>query len=162
MQPTILKIVERKSFEDMPCSVAQCLEIVGEWWSMLIVRDAFRGVTHFDAFQERLGIARNILTQRLKKLVAAGILRKDAYQEHPLRYQYTLTEKGRDLWPVLVALRQWGDRHAAPNGPPVVYAHEHCGKVSELVLHCNHCGEHVKHGQMRLVEGGKKRRSATR
>ena len=102
----------------MHCSVAQCLEVVGEWWSLLIVRDAFLGCTRFDQFQERLGISRNILHQRLARLVEAGILEKVAYSEHPPRYDYRLTAKGRDLWPVLTTMRQWGDKHAAPNGPP--------------------------------------------
>jgi DNA-binding HxlR family transcriptional regulator len=142
--------VERKSFEHMHCSVAQCLELVGEWWTMLVIRDAFRGVKRFDAFQSRLGIARNILTQRLNKLVAAGILTKQPYQEHPPRYEYLLTDKGRDLWPLLTAMRQWGDRHAAPKGPPLIFAHAGCGAVSELVLTCSHCNERVTQRDMQL------------
>src|SRR3954467_7970500 len=104
--------MQRASFREMHCSVAQCLEIVGEWWTMLIVRDAFLGVHRFDDFRERLGIARNVLAQRLSKLVEVGVLEKRAYQDHPPRYDYVLTDKGRDLWPVLTALRQWGDRYA--------------------------------------------------
>ena len=119
MQPTILDFVERKSFADMHCSVAQCLEVVGEWWSMLILRDVFLGVTRFDDFQERLGISRNILNQRLNHLVETGVLEKVRYSDHPPRYDYRLTDKGRDLWPVLTAMRQWGDRYAAPDGPPL-------------------------------------------
>lgn len=142
--------VERKSFEHMHCSVAQCLELVGEWWSMLVIRDAFLGVRRFDGFQERLGIARNILTQRLNKLVAAGILSKQAYQQHPPRYEYVLTDKGRDLWPLLTAMRQWGDRHAAPHGPPLTVVHRHCGHASELLLTCAQCGEHVSSGDMQV------------
>src|SRR5437667_11556808 len=106
--------MQRTSFRAMDCSVAQCLEVVGEWWSMLIVRDAFLGVTRFDDFQARLGISRNILNQRLGHLVRAGVLEKIAYQARPTRFDYKLTRKGRDLWPVLTALRQWGDRYAAP------------------------------------------------
>ena len=106
------------------CSVAQCLEVVGEWWSLLIVRDAFLGVTRFDDFQRRLGISRNMLRQRLTRLVDAGVLEKVPYSEHPPRYDYRLTDKGRDLWPVMTAMRQWGDRHAAPNGPPVALVHK--------------------------------------
>jgi DNA-binding HxlR family transcriptional regulator len=96
MQLTILGRVERKSFSEMHCSVAQCLEVVGEWWSLLIVRDAFLGVTRFDDFQERLGISRNVLNQRLAGLVEAGILVKVPYSEHPPRHDYRLTDKGRD------------------------------------------------------------------
>ena len=109
--------MERKSFADMDCSVAQCLEVVGEWWSMLIVRDVFLGVSRFDDFQRRLGISRNILQQRLARLVDAGVLARVPYSEHPPRYDYRLTDKGRDLWPVLTAMRQWGDRYARPVGP---------------------------------------------
>jgi DNA-binding HxlR family transcriptional regulator len=133
--------VERKSFADMHCSVAQCLEVVGEWWTMLIVRDAFLGVTRFDQFQERLGISRNILNQRLGRLVDAGVLRRVPYSEHPPRHEYRLTDKGRDLWPVLTAMRQWGDRHAAPDGPPLRIVHRACGEVTDAVLTCSHCGQ---------------------
>jgi DNA-binding HxlR family transcriptional regulator len=111
---------------------------------MLVVRDAFLGVHRFDAFQERLGISRNILAQRLGKLVTAGILDKRPYQDNPPRYDYVLTEKGRDLWPLLTALRQWGDKHAAPHGPPVEVMHKACGKVTRLVLSCEHCGALVQ------------------
>jgi DNA-binding HxlR family transcriptional regulator len=135
--------MERKSFADMDCSVAQCLEVVGEWWSMLVVRDAFLGVSRFDAFQERLGISRNILQQRLTRLVDAGVLQREPYSEHPLRYDYRLTEKGRDLWPVLTAMRQWGDRHSAPDGPPLVVTHKDCGSSADVVLVCGSCGERV-------------------
>jgi DNA-binding HxlR family transcriptional regulator len=145
--------VERKSFADMQCSVAQCLEVVGEWWSMLVVRDAFLGVSRFDAFQQRLGISRNILQQRLTRLVEAGILRREPYSEHPPRYDYRLTDKGRDLWPVLTAMRQWGDRYSAPAGPPLVVTHEHCGSSADAVLVCGSCGEKVGPRDVRAAPG---------
>lgn len=125
----------------MDCSVAQCLEVVGEWWSMLVVRDAFLGVTRFDEFQRRLGISRNILQQRLAGLVDAGVLVRVPYSEHPLRHDYKLTDKGRDLWPVLTAMRQWGDRHAAPSGPPLSVVHKACGSAGEATFVCSSCGE---------------------
>ncbi len=140
MQPTTLQKVERKSFSGMHCSVAQCLEVVGEWWSMLIVRDAFLGVTRFDQFQERLGISRNVLNQRLAHLVTAGVLERAPYCERPVRYDYRLTEKGRDLWPVLTAMREWGDTHAAPDGPPLLLVHRACGQVVDAVMTCSACG----------------------
>jgi DNA-binding HxlR family transcriptional regulator len=143
MQPSRLDPVEHKSFEGMRCSVAQCLEVIGEWWTMLVVRDAFFGVRRFDEFQERLGISRNVLTQRLAKLVAAGVFDKRPYQDNPPRYDYVLTDKGRDLWPVLTTLRQWGDKHAASHGPPVQLEHLSCGANSALVLTCEQCGERV-------------------
>lgn len=137
----------------MHCSVAQCLEVVGEWWTMLIVRDAFLGVTRFDEFQERLGISRNILNQRLTHLVEHGVLRKVRYSEHPPRYEYRLTAKGRDLWPVLTAMRQWGDRYAAPDGPPLQMIHKECGKVTDAVMTCSHCGERLTTRNVGAVPG---------
>src|SRR5437667_2664798 len=125
----------------MHCSVAQCLEVVGDWWTMLIVRDAFLGVTRFDALQERLGISRNILNQRLTHLVEHGLLEKRLYTDRPPRYEYRLTAKGRDLWPVLTAMRQWGDRHAAADGPPLQIIHKSCGNVAEAVMTCSACGQ---------------------
>jgi len=153
MQPSILGIVERKSFAGMNCSVAQCLEVIGEWWSMLIIRDTFLGITRFDQFQARLGISRNILNQRLGRLVDVGILDKVAYSEHPPRFDYRLTSKGRDLWPVLTAMRQWGDKHAAPGGPPLQVVHKTCGKVSRAILVCSACGERVGPRDVRAVPG---------
>jgi DNA-binding HxlR family transcriptional regulator len=133
--------MQRTSFEDVNCSVAQCLEIVGEWWSLLIVRDAFLGVTRFEDLQARLGISRNILTQRLNRLVDKGVLKRVPYQERPPRSEYRLTEKGRDLWHVVTAMRQWGDRWAAPSGPPLTIRHTACGRVVKAVPVCSHCGE---------------------
>ncbi len=141
--PANIVLMERKSFAMMDCSVAQCLEVVGEWWSMLVVRDAFLGVTRFDDFQRRLGISRNILQQRLTKLVAAGVLERAPYSDRPVRYDYRLTDKGRDLWPVLTTMRQWGDRYAAPSGHPVEVRHKSCGEITNAVLVCECCGERI-------------------
>ena len=127
----------------MDCSVAQCLEVVGEWWSMLVVRDAFLGITRFDDFQRRLGISRNILDDRLNTLVDAGVMVRVPYSEHPPRHDYRLTDKGRDLWPVLTAMRLWGDRYAAPAGPPLHVIHRACGAVTEAVMVCSSCGERL-------------------
>ena len=135
--------MERKSFSDMHCSIAQCLEVVGEWWSLLIVRDVFLGVTRFEDFQQRLGISRNVLNQRLTRLVGAEVLEKVQYSEHPPRFDYKLTERGRDLWPVLTAMRQWGDKYAAPAGPPLQVIHRECGAISEAVMTCSECGEPI-------------------
>ena len=145
--------MEHKSFEDMRCSVAQCLQLVGEWWTLLLIRDAFRGVHRFDDFQARLGIARNVLTRRLTKLVEAGVLEKRPYQEHPVRYDYLLTDKGRDLWPVVTSMRQWGDRHAAPDGPPLRIVHRGCGQTLELVPTCTGCGDEVSAADARFEPG---------
>ena len=145
--------VERKSFADMNCSVAQCLEVVGEWWSMLILRDVFLGVRRFDQFQERLGISRNVLNQRLNRLVDAGVLEKVLYCEHPPRYEYRLTSRGRDLWPVLTAMRQWGDKHAAPDGPPVRVVHKDCGRVAHAVMTCSACGGTLSARDVKVIRG---------
>jgi DNA-binding HxlR family transcriptional regulator len=152
-QPSMLRRVERKSFAGMHCSVAQCLEVSGEWWSMLIIRDAFLGVTRFDQFQARLGISRNILNQRLAGLVDEGIFEKVIYSEHPPRYDYRLTTKGRDLWPVLTAMRQWGDKYAAPEGPPLQMVHKSCGQLCEAVMVCSACGERLTPRDVRVVSG---------
>jgi DNA-binding HxlR family transcriptional regulator len=137
----------------MNCSVAQCLEVVGEWWSLLIVRDAFLGVRRFDDFQARLGISRNILTQRLTKLVDDGVLERALYQDNPPRASYRLTEKGRDLWLVLAAMRQWGDRWVAPDGPPLKMRHATCGRVVKAVPTCSHCGEPLDLGSVTVEPG---------
>jgi DNA-binding HxlR family transcriptional regulator len=145
--------MERKSFSDMDCSVAQCLEVVGEWWSLLIVRDAFLGVTRFDDFQRRLGISRNVLHHRLDKLVDAGVLHKVPYSTRPPRSEYRLTQRGKDLWPVLTSMRQWGDRYAAPNGPPVEVVHTACGSSAPTETVCSSCGERVTARDVSVVPG---------
>lgn len=145
--------MERKSFADMHCSVAQCLEVVGEWWTLLIVRDALLGVTRFDDFQQRLGISRNVLGQRLARLVELGILTKVPYSEHPPRADYRLTETGRDLWPVVNAMRQWGDKHAAPLGPPLRLRHTQCGHICEPQLVCSACGEPIGARDVTAIPG---------
>ena len=137
----------------MHCSVAQALEVVGEWWTLLIVRDAFLGVSRFEDFHERLGISRNVLQQRLGKLVDAGVLERVPYSEHPPRSAYRLTKKGQDLWPVLTALRQWGDRWAAPDGPPIRMIHDTCGKAVQAVPTCSACGERLTAKNVHAVEG---------
>jgi DNA-binding HxlR family transcriptional regulator len=145
--------MQRTSFREMNCSVAQCLEVVGEWWSMLIVRDLFLGITRFEDFHQRLGISRNILNQRLEHLIERGVIDRVPYCEHPVRYDYRLTEKGKDLWLVLSAMRQWGDRWEAPEGPPMELVHTGCGHVAEVVAACSVCGEPVNRRDMRAVSG---------
>jgi DNA-binding HxlR family transcriptional regulator len=136
--------MRRSSFAEMNCSVAQSLEQIGEWWTILILRDALLGVRRFEDFQSRLGIARNILSARLDTLVHHGIMERRAYSERPLRHEYVLTEKGKDLWPVMTALRQWGDKWAfEPEEHPIVLVHDTCGKQSEAIPHCSECGEEL-------------------
>src|SRR5271169_2244515 len=112
--------MQRKSFEKMACPIARSLERVGEWWSMLIMRDALHGMTRFDEFEKSLGIAPNMLTRRLNALVEAGLLERRRYSEHPPRDEYLLTERGRDFRPVLLSLLAWGNKHFAPEGASVV------------------------------------------
>src|SRR3954465_14352946 len=107
-----------RTYEKQVCSIARALEFVGERWTILIVRDAFLGVRRFDDFQRSLGIARNVLADRLDRLVEAGIFERRLYQDRPPRYEYRLTEPGLDLHPVIFSLMKWGDKHAAPNAPP--------------------------------------------
>jgi DNA-binding HxlR family transcriptional regulator len=153
--------VRHKSFEEMECSVAQALEVVGEWWTMLIVRDCFLGVTRFEDFHQRLGISRNILTDRLNHLADTGVLVRVPYQEHPARYDYRLTDKGRDLWLVLTALRQWGDRWESHDGPPVVLEHRECGHVTTVVGTCSACGSPLDARSVRVAEGSSTEVSAS-
>lgn len=132
--------MELTSFADWNCSIARTLDVVGEWWTPLILRDAFRGVRRFDDFQASLGVARSVLTARLQKLTERGVLERRAYSEHPPRYEYHLTEKGRALFPVIAALIGWGDEWApTAAGPPVVLVHDTCGQAMHPVLTCPHC-----------------------
>ena len=142
--------MRRTSFSAMDCSVAQTLEVIGEWWTLLILRDSFQGVRRFDDFQRRLGVARNVLTQRLDRLVEEGILERRQYQDRPPRHEYRLTEKGIDLYPVLIALMEWGDRWAMDDDAPVVLTHKPCGHEGRPVLACPHCGEPVKAREMQF------------
>lgn len=137
----------------MNCSVAQALEIVGEWWTLLILRDAFLGVTRFDEFQDRLGIARNVLASRLEGLVAHGILERQVYDEGRGRADYRLTEMGRALWPVLTALRQWGDDWLLPDQEPLQLEHLACEHVTRAEMTCAECGEQLELRELRLVPG---------
>jgi DNA-binding HxlR family transcriptional regulator len=126
--------MQRKSFGNMQCPVARSLERVGEWWSILILRDAFAGMTRFDEFQKSLDIAPNILTRRLTALVEAGMLERRLYCEHPPRHEYVLTERGRDFRPVLISLQVWGNRHFAPEGLSVVLVDKATGAAAEPML----------------------------
>jgi DNA-binding HxlR family transcriptional regulator len=145
--------MRRTSFADMNCSIAQSLDVIGEWWTPLIIRDALMGVTRFEQFQRRLGIARNVLTQRLETLVEHGILEQVQYQDRPPRHEYLLTQMGHELWAPLTVLRQWGDKWLAPDGPPIQTVHTSCGRVTSVRLTCSHCGEQLQTQEMRLQHG---------
>jgi len=133
-----------RSYEGQNCSIAKSLELIGERWTMLIVREVFLGNRRFDEMATRLDIARNVLTARLTRLVDEGVLTKVRYQERPERFEYRLTEKGIDLWPVIVSLLQFGDRYYAPDGPPMVLVHKDCGgRVDEHRI-CDTCGARLQ------------------
>jgi DNA-binding HxlR family transcriptional regulator len=126
--------MRHKSFGNMQCPIARRLERVGEWWSILILRDAFLGLTRFDQFQESLGIAPNMLARRLKALVEAGLLERRRYSERPPRDEYVLTQAGRDFRPVLWALLAWGNKHFAPEGPSVIIVDSKTGAEADPIL----------------------------
>jgi len=126
--------MQRKSFDGMICPIARSLERVGEWWSMLILRDAFAGLTRFDEFQKSLGIASNMLSRRLAALVEAGMLERRQYSVHPPRDEYVLTDRGRDFRTVLMALLAFGNRHFAPEGASVMIVDAATGEPAEPVL----------------------------
>jgi DNA-binding HxlR family transcriptional regulator len=159
--------VQRKSFGNMKCPIARSLERVGEWWSILILRDAFYGLTRFDEFQESLGVAPGILARRLNSLVAAGLLRRHRYSQHPPRDEYLLTERGRDFRPVLLALLAWGNRHFTPEGVAVRLANRRTGAPVEPVLVDGATGEQLTGPDFVVVPGpgaddGVRRRLAER
>jgi DNA-binding HxlR family transcriptional regulator len=130
------------NYKGQNCSIARTLELVGERWTILVLRDVFLGVRRFDGLQQGLGIARNVLALRLERLVGEGILEKVPYQQRPVRHEYRLTDKGLDLWPVIVELMQWGDRYTAPEQrAPVVLRHKGCGGTLGERRICSGCGE---------------------
>jgi DNA-binding HxlR family transcriptional regulator len=136
------------------CSIAKALEVVGERWSLLIVRDVMNGHRRFGELQQGLGVARNVLSARLQRLVEEDILERQPYQTSPERYEYFLTEKGLDLWPALIALLAWGDRHSPePGGPPMLIVHKECGgPVNDRGI-CASCGEVLHARDARAVPG---------
>ncbi|WP_336490347.1 winged helix-turn-helix transcriptional regulator [Methylobacterium nigriterrae] len=144
--------MQRTSFDQMPCPVARSLERIGEWWSILILRDAFYGLTRFDQFEQSLGIAPNMLTRRLKALCEAGLLERRRYQDRPPRYEYVLTEKGRDFRPVLWTLFAWGNRHLAPEGESVTLVDPESGLAVDPVVVDRRTGRPLADG-VRVVAG---------
>lgn len=132
----------RVDLSSFACSVARTLDVVGDKWTLLVLRDAFYGVRRFDDFVRDLGIARNVLTSRLERLVGEEVLTRVAYEDHPPRFEYRLTAKGRDLFPVVLAMMHWGDSWQADrDGPPVELVHDDCDQVTHAVATCAHCGD---------------------
>lgn len=136
--------MRRTSFAQWPCSVARTADLLGDWWTPLVLREAMYGTTRFEEFERVLGIGRNTLTQRLNRLVAEGVLEKVAYQDRPPRYDYRLTESGRDLFGVVATMLAWGDRWRSPDGPPIRLQHHACGHDTSAVVVCSHCREPLR------------------
>jgi DNA-binding HxlR family transcriptional regulator len=146
--------MRQTSFATMRCSLARGLELIGDWWTPLIIRDLAFGIDRFDGLVDDLGISRNLLTTRLAHLIRHGIVARSRYSDHPPRDRYVLTEAGRDLMPVLMALTAWGDRWATPeDGPPLLFRHRHCGQEFTPVVACDGCGEAVDAAAVDFVPG---------
>jgi DNA-binding HxlR family transcriptional regulator len=151
MQPTMLHVMPtRKSLDHLDCSVANTVDVIGDRWSLLILRDAFFGVRRFDDFQKDLAIARNVLADRLQGLVDREILTTRPYQDNPPRNEYVLTDKGRDLFDVLMALWRFGDKWE-PASAKRVAIHDECGHETHIVASCAHCGGELTRRNIRVV-----------
>lgn len=139
--------------DQQPCSLARTLSVVGDRWTLLVLRECFLGVRRFDDFENRLGVTRHVLAERLKKLTEAGVLIKQPYQQRPLREEYRLTEKGHDLYPAVLALVNWGDRHmSGAEGAPIRHVHKPCGHTMHGLLVCSECSEPLLARDVQLHE----------
>ena len=132
------------SLEEESCSLARTVAVIGDRWTLLILRECFLRVRRFEEFQYNLGITRHLLAERLKKLVRFGVLRRAPYQESPKRYEYILTQKGLDLHPIMMSIVHWGDIHMVDErGRPLLHEHKKCGRTFDPVLVCSECGEPI-------------------
>jgi DNA-binding HxlR family transcriptional regulator len=130
------------ALDEEPCSVARTVAVIGDRWSLLVLRDCFLRVRRFEDFQSGLGVTRHVLADRLKKLVRHGVLRRVPYQTRPKRYEYLLTPKGLDLYAIVMAIVHWGDIHMVDErGRPRLYEHKLCGKMFDPVMTCSECQE---------------------
>jgi DNA-binding HxlR family transcriptional regulator len=149
-------VTPKNHYADMQCSLARSLNLVGDRWSPLILRDLSYGPQRFEDLADDLGVARNLLTSRLTRLVEADVVTRTLYQEHPPRYHYELSDAGRELAPVLMALTAWGDKWATPeSGPPIAYRHDtsKCKKAFTPTVSCSECGEEVILDVVEIVRG---------
>ena len=145
--------MQRTNFGEMVCSIARTLDVIGEPWSPLILRDVYVGLTRFEQIQADLGISRKVLTERLYYLVQRGVLGRRPYDGRP-RYEYVLTEQGAELVDLLLVMVAWGDKWLAGNaGPPVLYRHHACGQISRVDLRCAHCGQPMHAGDVEVLPG---------
>lgn len=145
--------MQRKRVGHSECPVARCVDQIGDWWTILILRDALQGMTRFEAFQKSLGIAPTILTRRLKSLVNDGLMEKHRYCDHPPREEYKLTQKGLDFQPVLFSLLTWGNKHFAPEGKSIVILNDRSGKIAEPALVDQETGDVISGPDFRLICG---------
>jgi DNA-binding HxlR family transcriptional regulator len=146
--------MQRTRFADMACSIARTLDVVGEPWSPLILRDVYAGITRFDRIQEDLGISRKVLAERLRWLVDSGVLERREYSSRPPRHEYALTAKGEELCDLLLVMARWGDRWTAGEaGPPVLHRHRACGETVHAELRCPACGGPMRAGDVDLLPG---------
>jgi DNA-binding HxlR family transcriptional regulator len=137
--------MQRTNFGAMACSIARTVDIAGEPWSPLILRDVYVGIARFDDVQRDLGISSKVLTQRLQWLVQHGMLERSRYSERPPRDEYVLTQKGLEFCDVLLAMSAWGDKWTAgPDGPPALFHHRTCGRRTHAELHCSACGQRLR------------------
>ncbi|MER6171451.1 helix-turn-helix domain-containing protein [Streptosporangium sp. NPDC001681] len=146
--------MQRTRFGDMTCSIARTLDIVGEPWSPLILRNVYVGITRFDQIQQSLDISRKVLTERLKWLVENDVLERREYSSRPPRHEYALTAKGLELCDLLLVMVRWGDRWTAGEaGPPVLYRHHACGEISHVELHCSVCDRPMRAADIDVLPG---------
>lgn len=145
--------MRKENFAHLECSLARALGTIGEWWSLLIIRDLFYGVDSFDQLCRDLGIARNILTNRLAKLLKKGVIEKRLREDGTRRHKYGLTPKGKELFPIIMTLVAWGDRWEAPDGPPVLLRHKKDGHNARPIVICGQCGEALTPSNIRPAKG---------
>jgi len=138
---------------ELNCSMFRAMDVLGDRWTLMVLREAFMGVRRFTDMQSDLGIARNVLTDRLNFLVDTGILERRQYQDRPVRHEYRLTQMGRDLQPALLTLMHWGDTYLSPDGPPALVQHTDCVHMTAPVLVCSHCSGEITTRNVRLEPG---------
>jgi DNA-binding HxlR family transcriptional regulator len=146
--------MQRTSFGSMACSIARTMDVVGEPWSPLVLRNIYIGINRFDQLQESLGISRKVLAERLRWLTENEVLERREYSARPPRHEYVLTAKGLELFGVLMVMVAWGDKWLAGEaGPPVLYRHHACGRIAHAELHCSVCGEPMSASDIDVLPG---------
>jgi DNA-binding HxlR family transcriptional regulator len=146
--------MQRTNFGAMACSIARTIDIAGEPWSPLILRDVYVGITRFDDIRRDLGVSSKVLTERLQWLVQHGMLERSRYSERPPRDEYLLTQKGLEFCDVLLAISAWGDKWTAgPLGPPALFRHRTCGRRTHAELHCSACGQRLRAADVEVSPG---------